>query len=33
VIDAYRETDADWREAAGAEAARLAGLVWAAAGW
>jgi orotidine-5'-phosphate decarboxylase len=33
VIYAYRETDADWREAAGAEAARLAGLVWAAAGW
>jgi orotidine-5'-phosphate decarboxylase len=34
VIYAYRETpEADWRTAAGAEAARLAKAVWAAAGW
>ena len=33
VIFAYRETDADWRDAAGAEAARLAAEIWAAAGW
>jgi orotidine-5'-phosphate decarboxylase len=33
VIYAYREGDADWRAAAGAEAARLAELVWGAAGW
>jgi orotidine-5'-phosphate decarboxylase len=33
VIFAYRESEADWRDAAGAEAQRLAGQVWAAAGW
>jgi orotidine-5'-phosphate decarboxylase len=33
VIYAYRETEADWRAAAAAEAQRLAGEVWAAAGW
>jgi orotidine-5'-phosphate decarboxylase len=33
VIYAYRESEADWRTAAGAEAQRLAGQVWAAAGW
>ena len=33
VIYAYRETDADWREAAAAEAARLADEIWVAAGW
>jgi orotidine-5'-phosphate decarboxylase len=34
VIYAYREVpDVDWREAAGAEAARLAGAVWEASGW
>ena len=33
VIFAYRDTDADWREAAAAEAARLAAEVWAASGW
>jgi orotidine-5'-phosphate decarboxylase len=33
VIYAYRDGDADWRQAAGAEAARLSELVWAAAGW
>jgi orotidine-5'-phosphate decarboxylase len=34
VIYAYRETpDVEWRDAAGAEAARLAASVWAAAGW
>lgn len=33
VIYAYRDDDADWRQAAGAEAARLAELVWVAAGW
>jgi len=33
VIFAYRSSDADWREAAGAEAARLAREVWRVAGW
>ena len=33
VIYAYRDTDADWRAAAGAEAQRLAAQVWAVAGW
>lgn len=33
VIYAFRETGADFREAAGAEAARLRRDVWAAAGW
>ena len=33
VIFAYRDTDDDWRAAAGAEAARLAAEIWAAAGW
>lgn len=33
VIYAYRETGADWREAAGAEAARLAAEIRAASGW
>jgi len=33
VIYAYRETETDWRAAAAAEAQRLAGEVWAAAGW
>ena len=33
VIYAYRETEADWRAAAAAEAQRLATQVWAAAGW
>jgi orotidine-5'-phosphate decarboxylase len=33
VIFAYRESGADWRSAAGAEAQKLAGQVWAAAGW
>ncbi|MGL6278005.1 MAG: orotidine-5'-phosphate decarboxylase [Gaiella sp.] len=34
VIYAYRELpDADWREAAGVEAARLSAAVWAASGW
>lgn len=33
VIFAYRESEADWRAAAGAEAQQLAGRVWAAAGW
>jgi orotidine-5'-phosphate decarboxylase len=33
VIYAYRGSDADWRSAAGAEAARLARDVWRAAGW
>ena len=33
-IDAYRKGfEADWRDAAGAEAARLAAEIWAAAGW
>jgi orotidine-5'-phosphate decarboxylase len=33
VIYAYRDTDADWRDAAGSEAARLASEIWAEAGW
>jgi orotidine-5'-phosphate decarboxylase len=33
VIYAYRESELDWRAAAGAEAQRLASEVWAAAGW
>jgi orotidine-5'-phosphate decarboxylase len=33
VIYAYRTTDADWRSAAAAEAARLKSEIWAAAGW
>ena len=33
VIFAYRSSDADWRAAAGAEAARLAREVWLVAGW
>ena len=33
VIFAYRDTEADWRAAAGAEAQRLAAQVWALAGW
>jgi len=33
VIFAYRESEADWRTAAGAEAQQLATQVWAAAGW
>ena len=33
VIYAYRESEADWRAAAAAEAQRLAAQVWAAAGW
>jgi orotidine-5'-phosphate decarboxylase len=33
VIFAYRDTEADWRTAAGAEAQRLAAQVWAVAGW
>ena len=33
VIYAYRESEADWRAAAAAEAQRLAVEVWAAAGW
>lgn len=33
VIYAYRETEDDWRAAAAAEAQKLAGEVWAAAGW
>src|SRR5262245_19731486 len=33
VIYAYRESEADWRSAAGAEAQQLAAQVWAAAGW
>jgi len=33
VIFAYRDTAADWRDAAGHEAARLADEIWAAAGW
>jgi orotidine-5'-phosphate decarboxylase len=33
VIYAYRESDADWRTAAAAEAQQLAAQVWAAAGW
>lgn len=33
VIFAYRDSEADWRAAAGAEAQQLAAQVWAAAGW
>jgi orotidine-5'-phosphate decarboxylase len=33
VIYAYREAGGDWRAAAGAEAARLAGEVWTVSGW
>ena len=33
LIYAYRESEADWRTAAAAEAQRLATQVWAAAGW
>ena len=33
VIFAYRDTEADWRAAAGAEAQRLAAQLWAVAGW
>ena len=33
VIFAYRESEADWRSAAGAEAQQLAAQVWGAAGW
>jgi len=33
VIYAYRSAGGDWRSAAGAEAARLAGEVWAVSGW
>ena len=33
VIYAYRDSEKDWRAAAGAEAQRLAALVWGAAGW
>lgn len=33
VIFAYRESEADWRTAAGTEAQQLASQVWAAAGW
>ena len=33
VIFAYRDTDDDWRAAAGSEAARLPAEIWAAAGW
>jgi orotidine-5'-phosphate decarboxylase len=33
VIYAYRATDADWRSAAAAEAARLKSEIWAASGW
>jgi orotidine-5'-phosphate decarboxylase len=33
VLYAFRTTDDDWRSAAAAEAARLQGEVWAAAGW
>ena len=33
VIYAFRDTEDDWRAAAAAEAERLAGQVWAAAGW
>jgi orotidine-5'-phosphate decarboxylase len=33
VIYAYRESEHDWRDAAGAEAARLAASVWEASGW
>ena len=33
VIFAYRDTEDDWRAAAGAEAARLSAEIWVAAGW
>jgi len=33
VIFAYRDSESDWRTAAGAEAQQLAAQVWAAAGW
>jgi orotidine-5'-phosphate decarboxylase len=33
VIFAYRDTEVDWRTAAGTEAQQLAAQVWAAAGW
>jgi len=33
VIFAYRDTEDDWRAAAGTEAARLAAEIWTAAGW
>jgi len=33
VIYAYRDSEADWRAAAGAEAQQLSASVWAAAGW
>ena len=33
VIFAYRDTEDDWRAAAGVEAARLSAEIWAAAGW
>jgi orotidine-5'-phosphate decarboxylase len=33
VIYAFRDTDEDWRSAAGAEAERLAAQVWAVSGW
>src|SRR4029453_18852474 len=33
VIFAYRESEANWRSAAGVEAQKLASQVWAAAGW
>jgi hypothetical protein len=33
VIYAYRESGTDFRQAAGAEAARLRAEVWAASGW
>jgi orotidine-5'-phosphate decarboxylase len=33
IIYAYRSTDADWRDAAGAEAARLRADVWSVSGW
>ena len=33
VIYAYRDIEEDWRAAAAAEAEKLAGQVWAAAGW
>jgi orotidine-5'-phosphate decarboxylase len=33
IIFAYRDTDDDWRAAAGVEAARLSAEIWAVAGW
>jgi orotidine-5'-phosphate decarboxylase len=33
VIFAFRDSEVDWRTAAGTEAQSLAGQVWAAAGW